>query len=216
MKLHIASFTVLCLILAAVPATAQNFIYDNGPVNGQVDAWTINFGFAVSDTFHTTTTTGLSNISFWAWVEPGDTATSVELAIGSTGYFSNNIFDQTVGLTQSNCFTNNFGFDVCQESGTFSSEVNSGNYYLTLENAVTVEGNPLYWDENSGVGCQSDGCPSSAQENTLGTNPSEAFTVSFPETTTTTTTGTTPEPGSILLLGAGLLAVVGSLRSKLF
>ena len=24
--------------------------YDNGPVNGQVDAWTINFGFAASDT----------------------------------------------------------------------------------------------------------------------------------------------------------------------
>jgi hypothetical protein len=25
-------------------------VYDNGPVNGQVDAWTINFGFSVSDT----------------------------------------------------------------------------------------------------------------------------------------------------------------------
>ena len=25
-------------------------VYDNGPVNGQVDAWTINFGFSASDT----------------------------------------------------------------------------------------------------------------------------------------------------------------------
>ena len=214
MKLHIAVLTFLCLILAAVPATAQFFVYDNGPVNGQVDAWTINFGFAVSDTFHTNGTP-LTNISFWAWLEPGDTATSVEVAIGTTGYFSNNLFDQSVNLTQSNCFTNNFGFDVCQESGSFLLSSVTGNAYLTLENAVTAEGNPLYWDENSGVGCMSNGCPSSAQENTLGTIPSEAFTLSYIETTTTTRSGTTPEPGSILLLGAGLLAVAGRLR-KLF
>jgi hypothetical protein len=37
---------------AAVPAMA--FIYDNGPVNGQVDAWTINFGFAISDSVQAT------------------------------------------------------------------------------------------------------------------------------------------------------------------
>ena len=217
MKLHIASLTVLCLILAAVPAMAQT-IYDNGPVNGQVDAWTINFGFAVSDTFQVTSGTPVSNISFWAWVEPGDTASNVEIAIGSTGYFSNNLFDGVVLLSQSNCFSNNFGFDVCQESGTFNipGGLNPGNDFLTLENAVTQEGNPLYWDENSGVGCMSQGCPSSAQENTLGTIPSEAFTLSYIETTTTTSSGTTPEPGSILLLGAGLLAVAGRLRSKLF
>ena len=35
----------------------------------------------------------------------------------------------------------------------------------------------MYWDENSGVGCQSPGCPSQAQENTLGTIPSEAFSL---------------------------------------
>jgi uncharacterized repeat protein (TIGR03803 family) len=35
----------------------------------------------------------------------------------------------------------------------------------------------VYWDENSGVGCQSPGCPSQAQENTLGTIPSEAFSL---------------------------------------
>src|SRR4029079_4809561 len=26
-------------------------IYDDGPINGTVDAWTINFGFVVSDSF---------------------------------------------------------------------------------------------------------------------------------------------------------------------
>ncbi len=216
MKLHIALLTLLCLTLAAVPAMAQ-IVYDNGPVNGQVDAWTINFGFAVSDTFHVDGNTSLSNISFWAWVEPGDTVTNVEVAIGTTDYFSNNVLDSTVFLTQSNCFTNNFGFDVCQESGNFLySGLYTGNYYLTLENAVTPEGDPVYWDENSGVGCQSKGCPSLAKDNSLGTVPSEAFTLSYIETTTTSGTGTTPETSSIMLFGAGLLAVAGRLRGKLF
>ncbi|MGB8885849.1 MAG: PEP-CTERM sorting domain-containing protein [Candidatus Korobacteraceae bacterium] len=216
MKMRIASRSLLalCLTLAAVPALAQGTVYDNGPVNGQVDAWTINFGFSVSDTFHIVGGTRINNISFWAWVEPGDVASSVEVQISSTGYFGNELFDGTVSLTQSNCFTNNFGFDVCAESGNyFGPALNPGNYYLTLSNATTLEGNPLYWDENSGVGCLSNGCPSSAQENTLGTIPSEAFTLSYIETTTS---GTTPEPGSIMLFGSGVLGLAGILRRQLF
>ncbi len=218
--MHIASLTLLCLTLAAVPAMAQLPVYDNGPVNGQTDAWTINLGFAVSDTFHLSSTAlSLDGVDFWAWIEPGDTAISVEIAIGSTGYFSNDLFDETVLLTPSNCFSNNFGFDVCQEQSAnfIGPALPAGNYYLTLENATTQEGNPLYWDENSGVGCHSPGCPSLAEDNGLGTVPSEAFTVnSYIETTTSSGTGTTPEPSGIMLFGAGLLAVARRLRGKLF
>jgi hypothetical protein len=42
-------------MLAAVPAAAQTF-YSNGPTNGNTDAWTVNFGFIVSDTFNTSNT----------------------------------------------------------------------------------------------------------------------------------------------------------------
>ena len=54
MKMRIASLSLLalCLTLAAVPAMADT-VYDNGPINGNTDAWTINFGFIVSDTFTT-------------------------------------------------------------------------------------------------------------------------------------------------------------------
>ncbi len=134
MKMRIASLSLLalCLTWAAVPALAQGTVYDNGPVNGQVDAWTINFGFSVSDTFHLSAASTVNDISFWAWVEPGDTATSVELQLSSVGYFGNELFDGTVSLTQSNCFTNNFGFDVCAESGNFAGPLlGAGNYYLT-------------------------------------------------------------------------------------
>jgi hypothetical protein len=54
MKMRIASFTILCLALAAIPAWAlQDYTYSNGPINGTTDAWTINFGYIVSNTFYT-------------------------------------------------------------------------------------------------------------------------------------------------------------------
>src|SRR5580658_1706809 len=112
MKLPIASLTLLGLTLAAIPALAQGNVYDNGPVNGQVDAWIINSGYAVSETFQLANNSTVGAISFWAWLEPQDTATAVELELGSAGYFSNNLLDETILLTQSNCFTNNLGFEV--------------------------------------------------------------------------------------------------------
>ena len=48
MKLRIASLSILCLGLAAIPAWAN---WDNGPINGATDAWTINFGYIVSDSY---------------------------------------------------------------------------------------------------------------------------------------------------------------------
>jgi len=213
LKLHVA-LTLLCLLtLAAVPSTAQSTVYDNGPVNGQVDGWIINFGYAVSETFQLANNSTVGGISFWAWLEPQDTASTVEVQLGSAGYFSNNLLDETILLAPSNCFSNNLGFEVCQESGNFTSPaLNAGNYYLTLTNAATVNGGPVFWDENSGVGCQSPGCPSSAQEFTFGTIPSEAFTL----TGQGTTTGSTPEPGSLMLFASGFLGVAAILRRKVF
>jgi len=54
MKLRVASLLLLALYLtlAVVPAMAQT-VYSNGPINGTTDAWTINFGFVVSDSFTT-------------------------------------------------------------------------------------------------------------------------------------------------------------------
>jgi hypothetical protein len=118
-------------------------------------------------------------------------------------------------LTASGCSTNQFGYNVCTESGSFASQsLAGGTYWLNLSNAVVNDGDPVYWDENSG--------PSSASQNTVGSIPSEAFTIlgggsSSSSTSSSTSSGTsTPEPSSIMLFGSGVLGLAGILRRKLF
>jgi len=206
LKLRIASLTLLLLALVAIPAMAQD-IYDNGPTNGNTDAWTINFGFIVSDTFNVTNNnTTITGGTFAMWLIPGDTLTSAELSITSSEFGGTSYFDQTVSFTQGACTVNSYGYNVCNEGTTFSGPtLNTGTYWLNLQNASVPSGDPVYWDENSG--------PSMASENSVGSIPSESFTVLG---TTTTTTQTTPEPSSILLLGSGILGLAGMLRRKLF
>jgi uncharacterized repeat protein (TIGR03803 family) len=160
------------------PGQGSGVIYENGPINGNAYAWTINFGFVVSDTF-TTGGGGVTGMSFGAWLTPGDTLTSAELSITSEPNGGSVYFDQTVSFSQGTCTSNQYGYNVCTEtSGNLTSpSLQPGTYWVNLQNASIPSGNPVYWDQNSGVGCMSPGCPSQAQEDTIGTIPSEAFTM---------------------------------------
>jgi hypothetical protein len=212
LKLRIASLSLLALCLAAVPAVAQTDLYDNGPTNGTVDAWTINFGFIVSDSFTLGANSTVTGLTFSSWLFPGDVLESAEVSITSSEFGGTTFFDGNVNFTASNCTTNQLGFSLCDETGSFTAtNLNAGTYWLNLQNAVVSNGDPVYWDENAG--------PSSASQNSVGTIPSESFTVLGGTTSTTsgtTTTGTTPEPSSIMLFGSGVLGLAGVLRRKLF
>jgi hypothetical protein len=201
-----------CLLLAVVPASAQ-VLYENGPINGQTDGWTINDGFVVSNTFTISTgTSTINGISFGAWLFPGDLLESVEVSLTSEPWGGTTYFDGQVNLTQSNCFVNNYGYDVCTETGSFNGPaLPNGTYWLNLLNGVVNNGDPVYWDENSGIGCESEGCPSQACEpGCIGSIPSEAFSLLG----TSSGTGTVPEPGSLALVGAGAFAIVETLRRR--
>ncbi len=203
------------LLLVASAASAQT-LYENGPINGQVNAWTINEGFAVGDTFFLSNPTStLTGLAFGVWLTPGDTLQSAEVSITSDVLGGTTYFDQDVTFTASGCFGNNFNFQVCTETGLFNGPtLSSGTYWVNLQNAITAEGNPAYWDQNDGVGCDSPGCPSIASNGGImeATLPSEAFSVLG----TPGGGGTTPEPGSLVLFASGVVASVTLLRRKIW
>jgi PEP-CTERM motif len=181
-------------------------IYENGPVNGTTDAWTINFGYVVSDSFVLNGGGTVTGFDIWVWEFPGDVMQSVDWSITS-GPNSGTVYGSgTVGVTDTFISTNQFGYNIDEISASGLNVSASGSAWLNLYNAVVPSGDPVYWDENSGAGCKSYGCPSSASESALGTIASEAFTIG---------NGSVPEPGSIVLLGSGVLGLAGLLRRRL-
>jgi hypothetical protein len=210
-KMRIASLsllTIACLVLAVVPATADTVFYSNGAPNFTTDAWTINSGFSVSDSYLSGFPSGtdLSNLSFAVWQLPGDALTSVQLDHGTAAFGTDLGSSVLTNPTFDNQGTNQYGYNVGVYTFNFADntlgECRATTCWITLSNAVTTGSNPIYWDENSG--------PSSAFENTLGSIPSEAFTLSG-----NPSPGTTPEPSSIMLFGSGVLGLAGVLRRKL-
>jgi PEP-CTERM motif len=200
----------LCLTMT-LPAMA-GIVYENGPINGTIDAWTINFGFVMGDSFTISGgPTTITGVAFGAWVSPGDTVTSVEVSLNSQPYLGGTTyFDQMVNFTQTGCAVNQYGFNVCTETGLFNGPtLPNGTYWMSLQNATTTNGDPVYWDENGGIGCHSPGCPSQTWWNSEGTVPSESFSILG------TPGGATPEPGSLALVGSGVLGLLGLIRRKL-
>ena len=69
----LAFVALSCLLAAALPAAAQQTLYENGPINGEVDAWTINEGFDISDSFTISSgTSTVSGLSLGVWLTAGD------------------------------------------------------------------------------------------------------------------------------------------------
>ena len=87
--MRIASLSLLaicCLMLAVSPAMADT-LYSNGPYNGTTDAWTINFGFSVSDSFTRARYSSIEDLHFVYWdASTTDLLTTVDMAIGSTSF----------------------------------------------------------------------------------------------------------------------------------
>lgn len=213
MKVRTTSFSalvLLCLALAVVPAAADT-LYDNGPVNGNLNAWPINFGFATANSF--TLASGLNytitGLQFGVWALPGDTPLTVDWEIG-TSPFLHNVASGMADLSNVFLFTNSFGYDVYESTATgLDVSLTAGTYFLAFQNATSSNGDPLFWDENDGVGCTSPGCPSTSYEQGIGQIPgSESFTING-------SSRPTPEPGSMGLLGSGIIGVAGMLRRKM-
>ena len=155
---------VLCMTLAALPASAGP-LYENGPINGNDNGWGISGGEITSDSINLNTSrSNVYSIPLGVWEFPGDTLTSLDWSFtaqenGGTVYGSGTA--SGASLTDTFISTNTFGYniDLVTISG-LNVNLSAGTYWLNLQNAQTPSGSPVYWDENSGVGCSSPGCPS--------------------------------------------------------
>ena len=219
MKTHVAALLLLASCLAFAGQAHADTLYKNGPVNGicdiegcTVDAWTINFGFSVTNSFTITSPSTIQGFNFAVWLYPGDTLTSVDWAVGTCTFCSDigNGTASGASLSSSFMFTNTYGYDIWDVSATgLNLHVSGGPpqaYWLTLQNAAVPSGDPVYWDENGGPSTAWTECIHDGQ----GCIPSESFNI-----VGTPDTGTTPEPSSIILFGSGILGLAGILRRRM-
>jgi hypothetical protein len=172
-------------------------VYDNGPINGTVDGWTINFGYQVSDSFTVASAVNLASAQISLWLVPKDVPATVDWSIG-TSPFGSDISSGTATLNNTFLYNNTYGYDLYNSTLALSGAVSpSTTYYFTLQNATVSNGDAVYWDENGG--------PSSASKNSVGTINSEAFTLY----------SAVPEPKSYATLsGLGLLGLVAWRRAR--
>ena len=198
----------LCLLLSASAVAGDINLYDNGPINGGVEAWIINYGYVVSDSFtispygHTI----VQDFAFGAWEYPGDTLSSVQWSFTTAANGGTVVASGTASgssLIDKFLYSNVYGYNVDQISVSGLNVLfpkGGGTYWLNLFNASVPSGNLVGWDENDG--------PSSAYANNgIGPIPSEAFTI----------TGSVPEPdGLMVMCGGGFFLLAGVSLRKLF
>lgn len=210
MRFHRLLLVSLCLLPATTAPAAV--LYSNGPALGTLDAWSINRGQSVSDSFTLPIATAVTGFDFTTWSLHGDLATTVEWSVGTTE-FGTDEGSGTAAVSNVFDFNNTDGFAVYSNTVTgLDLPLTAGTSWLTLKTSQGTSALPsIFWDENDGPSAAFEsvhtslfddagfGC-SNGQPSCTG---SEAFDILG-----------APEPGSLGLLGFGLLAMAGLVGRK--
>jgi hypothetical protein len=233
MRRKSCSFFAVCfsaqLAILLSGSLSAGTLYSDGTVNGNEDAWTINNGYQVADSFSLAATSTLQSVTFDVWLENEfDVGETVDWSIvgdptmqASTLYASGTgaaLVDAPVPGLQ----PNDEGLFVHSETFSLPNvDLGPGVYYLTLENFTAVNSStssiddgPVLWDEDDG--------PSVAWQNAVGyLVPSTAngcnVTSGYCSETFEidgTSTAATPEPDSIALAVAGFAMLAASRLRK--
>jgi hypothetical protein len=141
---------VFFLLLFAVPATA-GVIVDNFPILGSAYALSILGGQSVSNSFALGSETVVDGVNFGVWLEPGDSLSQVNWAIGSAP-FGTDFGTGSSPVTTQYLFTNSYpghSYEIDLAHFSFGGvDLPAAVYYLTLSNAVVSNGPQAYWDVN--------------------------------------------------------------------
>ena len=216
MKMQIALLSLLFLALSSTPAFA-GILYTDGAVNGTVNAFFIDgpggtFQQTISDGFVATTSGTATSLDFGVWVPSGTTPTSVSWSLGTSVFGSDVSSGSTAAVGFTFLLSNGFGFDVYDATVSLSGNLSAGTaYWLTLGGANDSAGTQFdAWDLSLGP-ASCDFAVGGAPQGDCGLGvgvEGEAFTINSGGSTT-------PEPGSIMLFGSGILGLAGVLRRKI-
>jgi hypothetical protein len=151
MQNRMSVFGFALILLAASAAEGQQ-LFNNFPVNGQISAFQVNAGYSVSESFTLSAGATAGEVSFGAWLTPGDSVTGVSWAIG-TSAFDTSVASGVAGATSSFNNANADAYDVDTVSFALPGiTLPAGTYYLTLSAAISAGANPVYWDINDAAG----------------------------------------------------------------
>jgi hypothetical protein len=189
---------LVSLLGLTLHVSADPLVYDNGPLNGTINAWNVTPPFTVSDSFTLGGTTNLTSVQVGLWLRPGDTPSMVDWSIGTT-HFASDISSGTSSFSNTFQYTSGFGYDLYESVFNITGTAGAGTFYLTLGNGTSANSNNFFWDENDGL--------SMAFQNVLGPIGSESFQIYG--------TSSVPDAGSSVMLLGMSLAGVGYLRRKI-
>jgi hypothetical protein len=221
--MHKILLTAALATLLARTASAATVLYDNftglagALVTGTQTIQSPYYSVANSFTLNSAATGLSANIWMWEW-ESTDPLVSLQWAIVSGAPSDNPYTDPVVASGTASSFTSTFLGTILgpvqttyyQYKDGFSlvSGLAAGNYWLILGQGETTSptGLPIFWDESNG--------PSAAWEDNIGTDVNLSTSESFQ--IVGTATASVPEPGTLALIGVGLLTLagVGRRRSK--
>ena len=198
----VTKLAALCLLTAMVVIVGQvtafagtTVVYNNGLPDGN-EAWTINFGFTVADSFTLSSPANVNHVDFWVALFPGDSLQKVDWTIFTLGPTVTRVWGSGTATTTyegGNCSTSG-----CEQGISFPGiALPAGTYYLKLSNAKATSGDPVYWWESGGA--------SSAFENSVGSIPSEAFDVVDPPAAPQSSTTGSAALGTFAFGLAGIL-----------